>query len=200
MQKILCGVVVLAGLSTVRAANTYNFVTDQSAYDLSQGPVSVMVYLEEKGSSSTLATDGGLDGGAFRVTRSIGETGVKISDLVFNPLFDAGVPFNSKSVTGSLASLTESIGFLSAGVGFDAGHPTWTYLGSITMAADTGGQTTTFTIGGYGNTGNFVTHNLTTLDDPTIPKSVSFTVAVPEPASFSLLTLGGLGLLARRRK
>lgn len=193
MRYVLLIAGVMAAATTAEAA-TYNFVVDQTTYDLSAGQNAVKVYIEEVGTPSLITSGGGLFGGAFKVTRTSGSS-AKILDLQYGPLF-TDTASNTKTVTPTLASLTEAV--ISGGVGFDVAHPTWVYLGQIDLALDGGSTPATFVVERYGEGGDMPTaaSPFTPIDDPA-PGVASFTVVVPEPTSLSLLVAAGL--LAKRR-
>lgn len=180
--------------AALHAAPSYRFVTDRAdnLFDASQGPVTVSVYLQELGAPSQIAGIG-LDGAAFAVTR-LAPGGAKIADLGFNPAFNAGPPFNTKLVTDGYAELTEAS--LVGSVGFDAVRSDCVFLGSITIAPDTGTLATQFTIDRYGSGGDIVTSAHTELDG-SAGMGTTVTVVLPEPACLGLLAVAGLG---RRRK
>lgn len=199
--RMLCGAALLmSSLPLAQGAISYSFATDQSSYDLSRGQSTVRVYLVETGSPSVIASDGGLGGAAFSVTRQGTNTGATILDATFNPLFDAGVGINQKSVSAGVASLTEATNIGSAGVGFDVAHPNWVYLGSLVLGVDSGSGLTQFKVDRSSTLAGLITtaNSNIALDSGTLG-TTTFTVAVPEPAILGLLGIAGLVLVRRRR-
>ncbi|GEM_PF-5071445 len=202
---LLAGACVAYFGSTGLAAVSYSYVTDFASYNVSGGSATVNVYLQETLTGASVTQIGasgassGLDGAAFKVQLDSGNS-AKLLDLAFNPAFDAGVPFNSKSVTSTVASLTESTGFTSNGVGLNADARV--FLGSITLGNDLGVGLTTFTVLPYNNDAGNIISRLgggVMLDDPTPPASAVFTAAVPEPVFFGMMGVISGGLLLRRR-
>jgi len=202
-----------------RAGVVYDYVTDQAAYVGNPGQaVNVLVYLKEAtsgGSSSIITSDGGLLAGGAALTRSA-------TGLPSNPSSITGVTFNLtdfhgptfKNVAANAANFGEATGTdqpLGTALGNNGGGvatpaPDRVYLGSFQIMPGDG--TTTFTLGAIPGGGNTLTNIGTDLDDTSTPglytgvgtRTATFTVSVPEPASFALL--GGLAVLgmARRRR
>jgi hypothetical protein len=199
----------LVGVSgaTALGSISYSYGTNQVTTNYNPGdPVTLDVYLVEtlSGSSSLITADGNLDGAAFKVVRTSGTA--TISSVAFGAGFDAGAPFNTSSVTTTTATLNESTGFGSPGVGLSGDH---VKLGTITFSApNVAGITSTFDLQRFNTVGgNTITRASHDLDkDSSSPAYTGATgltqitiITVPEPMSFGLLAIG-LPFLAMRRR
>lgn len=194
--------------SHVPAAITYSYETDAAVYDVSSGSATVNIYLHETltdGSTSLLATENGLLGYGFSVVRSSGD-GAYFSAITSNTAAFGGLV--SPHLTTGSASLSDNVPLTSANGPVPDGSGL-IFLGRITLALnETGSAPTSFTLRRDndlgGNTGTFT--NFYDIDfDSVEPEfagatgSATFTV-VPEPTAITLLALGGMGILRRRRR
>lgn len=203
------------------ASVEYQYVT--SAPTLTATPGSTMtipVFLQETltgGSTSIINSDGGVAGAGFKMVMDSGTATL----MSVNPdTTDFQGPTNP-SVNGNVAGLQEAIGTSQSsgiltgntGGGSFGTAPNEVYLGNVVI--NPGSGTSSFRITAYDPSGGntLTNNNLYDLDitqtsapayvgttDPANSVPNSFTVSTPEPASISLLGLGALGLLARRRR
>jgi hypothetical protein len=106
--------------------------------------------------------------------------------------------FDGPSTAGGSnpAGYTSAAGYQSFSIALDTTAAAWTvtYAGPGFSQTDTYGTNPTITHVGFGNAGD-----TGRLDNFKLTDFVA-EIAVPEPASLSLLALGGLSLLARRRR
>jgi len=226
-KLVIVAATVALGLGIVQhasAAVTYRYVSDQPTYTAPSAGASVTVqlFLQETltgGSTSLLAParENGVGALGLRVTRGAGNS---ILSALNQDFTDFSGP-EQHSVAAGLISFTEAAGLPPAQnpqIGNTAGgtvsNPAANgriYMGSITITA--GSQATTFTIAPYDAFGgnSLSGKNFYDLDfTQTSPAAdaytganqnpTTFTVQVPEPASFGIIGATiALGLLRRRR-
>jgi hypothetical protein len=221
---------------SAHGAIVYKYVAIQTSYTVAAGAqVTVNIYLNEtvtSPSTSLLApgNENGLAGAAFRLaeeSNGLGSPSI-ITDVTFNN--DAasnqfnGATFNVKSVTPTVATLSESNFFSAPGTGVELGNnpplaqstgvstpSNDVFLGTATLTAGSTAGTTVFDLGRIGQSGSTVTNN-NSYDLDSNSSSPAFTgvnntistisvTVTPEPASLGLVGLvSTLGLLARRKR
>jgi hypothetical protein len=162
--------------------------------------IEVPIYLQETGSPSQIAAEGGLFSGAFSVTRSgvIPPSPVSVSGAATN-----ATKFNE--VVGSFTTTPTAAGVWAeqAGALMNTGafpENGLILLGTVSLQVPLAGQTTTFSIGDFDpRTGQIVTYNGSQALDSQIANG-TFTVSgsslIPEP---TILGLAGLGCLLLKR-
>lgn len=158
-------------------------------------PATVPIYLvEDSSSTGSLEAAGGLYSNAFTVSRSVGTA--PLSTLAATSDFAAydGYPYYTGD---SAASMLADRGNLA-----DLAGPTPDAFGRIQIAtltvnAASSDGTSQFDVVDYlpGSTINYAFEDLS----PIAPAGFSVVSVVPEPASMSLLVVGGLAMLRKRR-
>jgi hypothetical protein len=207
----------------IAGQTSYNNVTPGSSIDV---PLYLQEVNSDGSSNSLLASEDGLFAAGTGVSQFSSSVGVATTITGISP--NSGSPpagfddILDQSTTASSAALLEQVNFSdSNGVAAvsQGGGVSTVYLGTLALlASSTPDQTTTFTVSVYDpNQGNTVTFNngydLDNNNDPLNPPGASAlyssaaptnfsvtTSSVPEPASLSLLTLGAVTLLSRRRQ
>ena len=217
----------LAGLGQRPADGSvvFRYVADTPANTkaASGTQVPVNVYLQEilsGGSPSVLAANDGVAGVGVAMARTSG-AGAAITGATPDTTDFAGP--SGQTVTDAAASFVENLD-PNATHGIKSGNgpapvqplSDVVYLGQFMVTVNSTAAPTTFTVGPKGTTGGNTLDNsgddldisgtagnneaYTGAADPSVTP-FSFTVnAVPEPASLGVLGLGGLALLARRRR
>ena len=194
------------------AAAMYSYAAGAAAYTGVGGQtINVPVFLVETNTppgTSFLTQQQGLAGAGLAISRTIGTA--SLAGLSTNPAFGG---ISQSSFTAAAGSFTESVALTSStGVGADAGT-TRTFLGSLQITATA--VPTTFRLSAFVNSNGSTGANTLTFDDfydlDTTSVSPAFTaatpglftvsppVAVPEPASLTVLGVGSIVLTRRRR-
>ena len=221
-MKVLLSLCALLALSSLALGNTipieegYEFCYGTAGFQSSfQAPVgqtvAIDVYLYEhfNGTSFLLDDQDGMSSAGVKLTRtSAGPTEpayvADVSAIAPNPAFNGGAPSPIEAVNGDIeASLVEYVHFTAV----NGVQPI--IIDTNTLAVFLG--TFTFTMGSVPGE---VTELLITDNDPSIYSNVTFSpeqpfdslicdfafeiVAIPEPATLSLLLVGGLATLRRR--
>ena len=210
---ILAGLLVVVAGSEVKAEVVYSYSLNAPSYEVQPGEsIDVAVYIQETAIApdvSLIASDNGLGTTGFRLEQAGSSLGdpATITGAALNPEFND--PSNVLPVvTAGTVSLYETVDLMgTAGVmGADLGSGIRrVFLGTVRFTGSaTVGEETTFDVSTRGAAADTSTFNSTIpLDGPPPAPGIGSTTitirVVPEPATLSLLALGSLALIRRKR-
>ena len=199
---LLAAATLSVGAASASAALVFDYRAVPTSSGVGAGPATVQVplYLYETRAAgdASLLTGGGLFSAGFSVTRGANSSGTGIATITQNIAPNsAAFPGNAtRSFSASTATIEENVGNNPGGaIGESAGSlVTRLFVGTLTVAGGAAGGVTPFTIADTG---------LTLRNDTGAPVNAAsgtfnVTTQVPEPAT--LAALGGVAVVAMRRR